>query len=499
MHRIFSPWRSALLSLVLVAAQAHAATITVTTTAGIHDDSDGRCSLLEAIDNASWDSRWSWADGECEAGSGDDLVVFDTIVFPAGQVTAIPLGYEAYFNDVPQTTVDGAGRVALDAQSLGRIFTVESFANAKLMGLQLRNGKAHDGHGGAILVKLGNTGLEVENSTFTNNQTTYDGGAIGGYAGSGWVSITGSTFVGNTASQGGAIFVGGALTITNSTVTGNTATTGNGGGIYTTGTTQLHHVTLVGNTGSGVRFNPQTGSSLHNSILAANTGGNCQNAPDAASGNLFAGNLGGCTTAMGVEGDVLLGALGANGGPTATMLPGPGSAARDAVACLDGLATDQRGQPRPVGAMCDIGAVERRDYALTVAVTGDTTSSVSAAAAPTPVSGALTGCTSTGGTSCTAVYTGEGAGGDVVTLTATPGAGAQLTAWGGACEAAGTAPSTTVTVTQALACSAAFAPLPPGTTQPVQPVPTLSQTMLAALALLMAALAGWRLRGRARW
>lgn len=53
--------------------------------------------------------------------------------------------------------------------------------------------------------------------------------------------------------------------------------------------------------------------------------------------------------------DPLLGALGMNGGPTETMVPGPSSPALgQGQACP---AADQRGVPRPAGG-CDLGAVE---------------------------------------------------------------------------------------------------------------------------------------------
>jgi hypothetical protein len=62
---------------------------------------------------------------------------------------------------------------------------------------------------------------------------------------------------------------------------------------------------------------------------------------------------------------VNLGPLQDNGGPTDTYLPGPGSAAIDAIPPADclrpggmPLTTDQRGITRPQGTLCDIGAVE---------------------------------------------------------------------------------------------------------------------------------------------
>lgn len=58
-----------------------------------------------------------------------------------------------------------------------------------------------------------------------------------------------------------------------------------------------------------------------------------------------------------------LGPLQDNGGPTLSFLPQAGSPvidANSATACDVG-ASDQRGEPRPVGVGCDIGAVEVND------------------------------------------------------------------------------------------------------------------------------------------
>ena len=63
--------------------------------------------------------------------------------------------------------------------------------------------------------------------------------------------------------------------------------------------------------------------------------------------------------------DPALGGLASNGGPTLTLLPEVGSPLIDAIptsACQAGTAagitTDQRGEARPQGVGCDIGAVE---------------------------------------------------------------------------------------------------------------------------------------------
>lgn len=90
------------------------------------------------------------------------------------------------------------------------------------------------GGGGAIKNKSGS--MTITNSTFTNN-TALGGGAVSSDEN---ISITGSTFTGNSASgpnaqsgqgNGGAISGGGQVTINSSVITGNSAF-GDGGGIY---------------------------------------------------------------------------------------------------------------------------------------------------------------------------------------------------------------------------------------------------------------------------
>jgi len=63
--------------------------------------------------------------------------------------------------------------------------------------------------------------------------------------------------------------------------------------------------------------------------------------------------------------DLALGLLQDNGGPTQTHALGAGSVAIDVIPaedCVDAddepLTTDQRGEPRPGGTMCDVGAFE---------------------------------------------------------------------------------------------------------------------------------------------
>ncbi len=207
--------------------------------------------------------------------------------------------------------------------------------------------------------------LTVSRSLVAGGGSYYDGGGIQLLAG-GTATVTGSTIANNAARYDGAgLHVAGVLTLSNSTIVGNRAHRGGGIALLGDGTLHLDHATLTQNraggtsgTGGGIGIGravsgtPWTGSvTIDHSIVSDNTQGSGSeiDAGIAWSGN---GNL------VSIPG-AALGPLQDNGGPTPTMLPGPGSAALDAIApqdCTQGV--DQRGFARPQGAGCDIGAVE---------------------------------------------------------------------------------------------------------------------------------------------
>ena len=75
-----------MLSLTMLHGTAHAATITVNTTADVVAD-DGVCSLREAITAANTDTSSGATGGECAAGSGADTITLSagTITLTSGQ------------------------------------------------------------------------------------------------------------------------------------------------------------------------------------------------------------------------------------------------------------------------------------------------------------------------------------------------------------------------------------------------------------------------------
>jgi CSLREA domain-containing protein len=242
------------------------------------------------------------------------------------------------------------------------------------------------GLGGAIYQFGGPT--VVNNSTFSSNSATTtnpQGSARGGLAGAIFggsvLTVTGSTFNGNssTINSGAIIGAGGSkVTITNTTFTGNT-TGGDGGAIFDTGTITLTNSTLTGNTGKTGGGLDSSGATLRNTIIAGNTAtAGSASGPDVRFAVTSLGhNLIGVTDGSsgwvasdltGTSGSPLnaqLGSLQNNGGPTQTIAPASSSpavnAGDDAVLSSPySLTTDQRGPgfPRKVGTHVDIGAYE---------------------------------------------------------------------------------------------------------------------------------------------
>lgn len=195
------------------------------------------------------------------------------------------------------TTVDGAGQnVTISGNDTVRVFYVNSGVTLNLNQLTIANGRATDESGGG-LYNSGGT-ITVTESTFSGNSAgNYRGlGSGGGIANSnGAVTVNNSTFSGNFAfSAGGAIMMdGGVLAVVDSTFSGNGA--GLGGGILdASNSTMIRNNTFTNNHafGSGTWNSDGAGGGIFNASNSSIIQDNTFTDNSASSGSPFGGDYG---------------------------------------------------------------------------------------------------------------------------------------------------------------------------------------------------------------
>ena len=159
---------------------------------------------------------------------------------------------------------------------------------------------------------------------------------------------------------GGAIYNEGTLDLDTSTLSDNTAATA--GALYQAGSTlTVRYSTVADNRADdGSAIHLDEGQRDNTSFQGVTvSGGACTgDSPQSAGYNLENGNTCGFDQATDrPDADPLLQPLAANGGLLQTRMPAPGSPVIDngGAGCTS---PDQRGETRPLGAACDIGAVE---------------------------------------------------------------------------------------------------------------------------------------------
>jgi len=318
-------------------------------------------------------------------------------------------------------------------------------------------------------------------------------GGFGGGAGAGTGGVGAAGFGGGTASagsnggggagMGGAIFnMQGQLTIENSTLAGNTALGGEanpgdegkgiGGAVFNlSGSFTSTDSTFAANAGASYA------SQIYNLVYDGHTE---RTAQTTLRGTIVAGGVGavdvasaktalitppdlgsasadvsrfdlvrtmtaqeqGTITGSPLTADPLLGPLQANGGPTPSMALMSGSPAIDAGNSF-GLATDQRGDPRPVdfpgvadaigGDGADIGAFEVQQSCLLQALPFEACHLLTVSRA-----GSGAGKVSGSGISCPGNCSDSYGASTTIMLTATPAAGSRFAGWSGACSGTGT-------------------------------------------------------------
>jgi len=208
------------------------------------------------------------------------------------------------------TTIDGGGLITISGGNSVGVFSVNTGVKFTVQNLTIANGlkniagnpggggifsnggtltvtnstfSGNSASGGGIsgagidgggILYLG--ALTVTNSTFSGNRASRSGGGIFNYGDLGTLTVTNSTFSGNSAGEdgGGIASNGGTLTVTNSTFSGNSADTGDGGGIHSKAVT----LTVTNSTFSGNSAHNGGGGisgtvTVTNTIVANSTSG----------------------------------------------------------------------------------------------------------------------------------------------------------------------------------------------------------------------------------
>jgi len=295
----------------------------------------------------------------------------------------------------------GADKTFIDAAGLDRVFdilgpdTVVSLSGVSIINGNLPPDRSVNRGGGLRnqgqlvinhVVISGNTlsgtsdnggGIYNNGSCSIRDTTLHDNnGGLGGAIYNdvdGHLQVTATTLHHNAARGGGGIVNRGTILLTNTTFFANTSSGANslpGGAIRNSGSANLLHCTIAGNSadkGGGGIYNDNT-LILTNTIVADNTAGNCflPSGLISQGGNLDSGTT--CGFFLRPDDlfnhDPLLASLRDNGGPTPTMALRPGSPAIDAGILQAQVATDQRGLPRPKRKGFDIGAFELNNFSL---------------------------------------------------------------------------------------------------------------------------------------
>jgi CSLREA domain-containing protein len=299
---------AAIVAILIVAAPASAATITVTTT----EDrlNEGSCSLREAIATVDGTGH-----GFCGAASpSGNIIVLAATAYPLTREfflfsgggpagcfsTSKPRPSDNSWGElsvsgaVKDLTIEGAGpgKTLLDACRLGdRALQVMPEAGVTLKGVTITNAHAEDGSEGTVGATNGSHGGAAEpgasggailnegSLTLTDTTITASHAGSGGTGGKGG-PLGGSGGPGGGGGSGGAIASTGTLTVEESTISGNSAGEGGGGGEATVGSTAEGQSGKGGSGASGGNGGGGAGianfggmATVEKSTITANTAG----------------------------------------------------------------------------------------------------------------------------------------------------------------------------------------------------------------------------------
>jgi large repetitive protein len=319
-----------------------------------------------------------------------------TIFFSPAVVGTITLTHgplELTVNTVVNITGPGANFLAISGNGASAILEFDPHTTATVSGLTFTGSSGN----AAIATTGAGSSLAIAACAFNANQNSGNNGGAVFASGSGPLTITSSSFSGNTAAAGGAVFANaGTVTVNNSTFTGNSSTSV-GGAILALGlTVTMTNTTIAANhsaSGGGI-FLTGGALTLANTAIAGNTatGANADLSPGGATitdngGNYFSTDAAAASTL-----NPMLLPLANYGGPVQTRLPAPlspllcqGTAANATAA---GLTLDERNDPRTTiyggtTTCVDIGATQS-NYSLGFAQSPPATVTSGLAITPSP-------------------------------------------------------------------------------------------------------------------
>ncbi len=233
---------------------ARTTNIVVDSDLDIIDNTDGVCTLREAVTAANEDIASSTLAGECPAGTEEDIIVFD---LPA-ETTITLGGFPLTISKTVTIIGGGADGLTIDADQRNRVLQIKPGAVVTLTGMTLMGGKNPSDIVNAAGILNEQGVLLLDDVVVSDNVLT---------AGNG----------------GGIHSLDGSLTLLNSVVRDNTAA-GDGGGIFSrTGTVVISNTIIAGNhaddEGGGVHINDTSAyavtivDSQINANTAVNEGG----------------------------------------------------------------------------------------------------------------------------------------------------------------------------------------------------------------------------------
>jgi CSLREA domain-containing protein len=330
------------------------------------------------IDNTTFNSNTNYA---MQVAATSTIVLNSTFSDNSGNKTLFAIGNLEVSNSIFRNnhlTSNGGSGGAIVGNSCSVTIRDSLFEGNSITGSNV--------WGGAISVGGTAPSLTITGSTFDGNTANNTGstGAMGGggaiFINSGPLTVSTSTLINNTAisanpvfpPEGGAIHAGlgeaSAVTLTNVTLATNTAKYGaaihlDNGTLTINNSTILHNIAAGGGMDSAINAIGISGT-INNTIIGATVAGSSCQAASLTISNTYStdSSCPGSTTVT--EPALLMGPFGDYGGSVDTYALLPGSPAIQAGNNATCAATDARGVVRPQLTACDLGAFESRGFTL---------------------------------------------------------------------------------------------------------------------------------------